>query len=245
MASADGEAPELLGTNNAFHYVRSIRFEFRTPPQIVDGTRAWFSELGRRSCLRLELVVPASMKPDGAAFAGGGDWFIRSCLPDDSEEWHARVSLDPTDEAKPWALRYVSEPARREQIPRPRVAEAADGLRTALAEAERLSRRERLSFVAQFVRARRVLDPRPPPPPGRFADLVPAGDFRSEPGRLLLAGMRAWVFGGMGSWNDVWLEDDELERDFSRVTAELWRAVLTAIVAGTNQLGVDEIPRNG
>ena len=52
-----------------------------------------------------------------------------------------------------------------------------------------------------------------------------------EARQLLATASHAWVFGGMGSWNDVALTDDER---YKPVTAELFEAVLEAVVAATN-----------
>ena len=53
--------------------------------------------------------------------------------------------------------------------------------------------------------------------------------------RQLMAGAAsAWVFGGMGSWNDLWFEDKSHQNVYTTVTEELYSAVCTAIVASTN-----------
>jgi hypothetical protein len=53
-------------------------------------------------------------------------------------------------------------------------------------------------------------------------------------GRVLNAAMAAWVFGGMGSWNDQALEPKE---EYERVSGALYAAVHRAIAAAVNGNG--------
>jgi hypothetical protein len=52
--------------------------------------------------------------------------------------------------------------------------------------------------------------------------------------RLLLAGDRAWVFGGMGSWNDIGFQDEQLHAEYEAVSERLYKAVNMAITDAVN-----------
>jgi hypothetical protein len=52
--------------------------------------------------------------------------------------------------------------------------------------------------------------------------------------QLVAAATRAWVFGGMGSWNDVWFANPALVQRYKALTPALFEAVLSAIVDGAN-----------
>ena len=65
---------------------------------------------------------------------------------------------------------------------------------------------------------------------GYHHDLVPP-DWYAEARRVLAAARRAWVFGGMGWWNDVSFEDDALLKDYESVSVDLYSAVVDAIAA--------------
>jgi hypothetical protein len=45
---------------------------------------------------------------------------------------------------------------------------------------------------------------------------------------------RAWVFGGMGSWNDLGFESTEVRARYDQLSASLYSAVLRALVDATN-----------
>lgn len=65
-----------------------------------------------------------------------------------------------------------------------------------------------------------------------FEALLP--EHGLEHRRLTSATVKAWVFGGMGSWNDVWFEDDVVMQEYQAVTSSLYEAVLISVDAVTN-----------
>lgn len=65
-------------------------------------------------------------------------------------------------------------------------------------------------------------------------DIAPDGALTLERRQLLASAVQAWVFGGMGSWNDVWLEDESQMGEMAHVSDRLYGAVMDALVAVTN-----------
>ncbi|MCC6989411.1 MAG: hypothetical protein IT181_10455 [Acidobacteria bacterium] len=51
--------------------------------------------------------------------------------------------------------------------------------------------------------------------------------------RLLAAARAAWVFGGMGSWNDQGFEG-ETQAQYEQLSDDLYRLLNTAIVTAAN-----------
>ena len=51
----------------------------------------------------------------------------------------------------------------------------------------------------------------------------------------MAAAVSAYVFGGMGSWNDMWFEDDAAA-SYQDITRSLYQAVMFAIDAAANQV---------
>jgi hypothetical protein len=56
---------------------------------------------------------------------------------------------------------------------------------------------------------------------------------RPESRVLIKMAGRAWVFGGMGSWNDLGFNDPVARTRYETVSENPYRSVLTAIVAAT------------
>ena len=57
----------------------------------------------------------------------------------------------------------------------------------------------------------------------------------NESVRQLLAGsLKAWVFGRLGSWNDMYITDPSQERKYQGISKYLYRAVIQAYGATAN-----------
>jgi hypothetical protein len=127
-----------------------------------------------------------------------------------------------------WDVSY--ERTRRSPSATADLTRAAEERRAALGEATEFARMARLRYVGTFTAALRALDGRRAAKSG----LLPERGY-AEPSHCLLdAAASAWVFGGMGSWNDVYFDDERLAGDHRRISAALWDAVLQAIQAATN-----------
>lgn len=66
--------------------------------------------------------------------------------------------------------------------------------------------------------------------------IIPSGFLNKKAESLLMACMDAWVFGGMGSWNDCSPSDVEAKKKYDRLTSTLYRTVCHSIVASTNSI---------
>ena len=68
---------------------------------------------------------------------------------------------------------------------------------------------------------------------GYHQDLAPGGVLTDLASALLDACQKAWVFGGMGSWNDLGFEGDS-QRDYERMSESLFGAVTRAIAGAAS-----------
>ncbi len=69
---------------------------------------------------------------------------------------------------------------------------------------------------------------------GYHQDLAPAGYLSDHARAVLDACQTAWVFGGMGSWNDMSF-DGEDQTEYRRVSEQLFQALNQAISDAANQ----------
>lgn len=86
-------------------------------------------------------------------------------------------------------------------------------------------------WATWFTEALRLLDAPEPVIPYN-PDLAPEG-LPLESRQLLAAAVKSWVFGGMGSWNDIAYSDAARGAEYDQRTDELYRSVLAAIIAVT------------
>ncbi|MBL4620532.1 MAG: hypothetical protein JKX88_10605, partial [Marinicaulis sp.] len=66
-----------------------------------------------------------------------------------------------------------------------------------------------------------------------YPDTAPENFLTPDAHKLLSAVSAAWVFGGMGSWNDA-VYGPEHDEEYSHVSADLYIALQDAIVAVVN-----------
>ena len=66
------------------------------------------------------------------------------------------------------------------------------------------------------------------------SDLLPTCGYSAAAHRLASAASAAWVFGGMGSWNDMGFTDRAVEERYRQVTNALFSAVLDGYLVAAN-----------
>jgi hypothetical protein len=213
LAGLEPQPPRLEETS-AFRFVRSLGFDGRTA---VD----WFAWLREDGVTRLSLVVPPS-DPMLSAFADG----LPSAVATGRQDWvgkHTVEDLNAPDK-RIWAVAYSPhEPWHGEATGR--------DLRTALDEAAAYAdATDELTGWGDRIRdAARLLDTDPPP-----TDVLPERGFGCDARRALAAADKAWVFGGMGSWNDAGIPNGPRRDEYDRVTRRFFDAAVGAIVSATN-----------
>ena len=75
-------------------------------------------------------------------------------------------------------------------------------------------------------------DPTAEPPYHR--DLFPDHCYSEASRRFASMAQAAWVFGGMGSWNDLGFSEPEIHSEFEQISRDLFAAVMLACVASAN-----------
>lgn len=190
----------------------------------------WFERLARDGVVGLRLVcttLSGERQPR---------WFTEAIKPTGSDLWDGRWELGDRDrqDQKIWRVTYA-----RVETDQPTVElatfDVADLERRFAASLEAsgdLARRLGLDLFAKaFDAGRAALDGEPTPT--SVSDLAPASILPPDARNLLAAVQASWVFGGMGSWNDVSFEGEELEI-YGRSAQELYRALNEAVIVATN-----------
>jgi hypothetical protein len=231
---------------DAFMFCKRVRFAAADGAVAADPDE-WLRRL-RRDGARLRLrVVPRHEKGmsdrDGVGFANGGPrWLIEASQPGGALAWWEsqwEVTYDPINPApdrRIWSVSYrrLAEapdfpPDRPLAATRAKLGEVLDAL---AAFVDRAAPGEAMPGWAQnFRNARRVVDEddglHRPGDPG------PEGFLSAEAYRLLHACRAAWVFGGMGAWNDgAYWGTAEAEGD--RLSELLFGLLGQGIVAAAN-----------
>lgn len=232
--------------NSTFQYVRSVRFEAKSRWRGMSelGTvGAWLRSISRAGIDRLSLIAGGS-KP--VAFANAGLWGVVGQGRRTGDAWYGRwevnrSGVDPAD-LKPriWEVKYRrvhgSWPIEAEPID---LVGRMEELRSALADAKDFAERDpALATFAPWFEEALALESSNEPEIVWHPDMLSSVGYGLDARRLLAMGARSWVFGGMGSWNDVSFNDAETQVQYRRVSERLYEAVLSAVRDSTNSFEV-------
>lgn len=249
LASEGVAPPELAGSNPMFTYSR-VKFVRDPKPYgdimrgtlVAEGTAGWYAQLRELGARNIWLVrrgdpVPEDMARHAlVAFAGGGDWHLQVDYPDKSEAWAAAwefVNGSENGRESYWNVTYAGVliegmPA----VEKHDLGEMEARLRQALVEVERFARGNgEENWADVFKRALNNLDGSERAQPG---EMLPEEGYSREARMIVSAAAGAWVFGGMGSWNDIYFPDEQVRADYGRSSARLYDAVVASMVAATN-----------
>lgn len=246
LANPISDPPSLERDNSTYRYVQSLTFVqpkqglFRRERRYV-GTAEWLSFMRGEGVKALALVNPTRTTgelpaPIATSFANG---VPRGVVTDGrartlwSSNWQTDGSDHPRGEI--WRVTMTSYGLAPLPVAPPRPAvDARASLREAVEAAHTFARANNLDgWVDWFGKAVAVSDSPDPEVPYN-PDIAPVGWLSLEQRRLLAFAVQAWVFGGMGSWNDIWIEDESQGDRYREVTEQLYGAVIDALVAVTN-----------
>ena len=207
--------------------------------EVAPDPGSWFAYLKGRGASGLRLSRAPQNDPEipdrmAAAFVGGGGtWTLEARLPGGrSEVWMARweVGNQAAPDQRIWRVTYgrIAQ-GRSKPPPVPDLPKAARELRESLEEVRDFSAAHKHDgFMRCFENALDALKTEGRNQHGYHADLAPDGFLSQEAAALLDACQAAWVFGGMGSWNDLVFEGED-QKTYNRISERLFQAVNAAI----------------
>jgi len=221
-----------------FHFCRSVRFlagerDGGEVERAADPT-AWLRGLGARCRgVRVRSLEPLEKgrgdRPDMAFIDRGPLWRLAETGGERSVSWRPEwsVSGQEADADRPWSVAYhgIANGAGAAG-PGLELGPAGQGLAEALQAIARFAERRGSAHARSFREALDCLSSEAPRLPPHYLDLAPP-EFLSPPARRLLAASQiAWVFGGMGAW-----DDEDYGEKGNRLTETLAGRLRTAFAA--------------
>ncbi len=232
----------------AFTFTREVRFVDRVRAgatvyelPFAEDPMAWFERLRRLQCqgLRaLKLSGDGALIPekDWVAFTGGvGMWSLEALTPLGADVWQAAWTRAASEasEQRIWRVMYrrVARHRPAARMAPVAVAEVSAALEETLHAVTAFADQHGLSgFARTFADAAALLHA---PQMPELYGLAPEGQLSLPAACLLAAAQAAWVFGGMGSWNDLGFEGAEQER-YEALSEALFRLLNQALVTVVN-----------
>ncbi len=246
--------PTFFPVNSTCQFCEFVKFI--AGGELVNGERKvatmaetpdqWIRGLQVRGVTGLRLRQRPQSNPKisdrmSAGFVGGGRlWSIEGLRTSGSSEfWRDKweVGGRNSPEKRIWRVTYgLCEVSATEPYPLRSLEEIVPDLRLSLADIRAFSETQGLEYFNKcFDDALRALDD-PEADVGYHKDLAPDGCLNRTAAALLKAAQSAWVFGGMGSWNDMGFQGEE-QKTYERISDELFDLLNKAIeVAATSSM---------
>ncbi len=240
--------------NSTFRFCNKVDFvEFHKPlfsknfkeSIVAPAPPEWFKYLKKDGCTKLRLFFQGKNDQTGTKeyklagmVGGGGTWYIEAVHKGYSNFWSSRWQVhDPrAADQKIWVVNYGRTSSRQKtlniQVEQGRVREK---LYNTLRELTEFATKQNLeSWGKQFESAIAVLDSDQPNEQYYHKDLIPLNNYSIDARQILFAAGQAWVFGGMGSWNDLGFSNQEDNDLYERLSAQLYYTIIEAVISAVN-----------
>ena len=246
------EIPEFFPGNSTCQFCDSINF-VEVKKLLIGKSREvvvaktpdeWIRSLKQRGATGIRLVRQARNDPGisdrmSAGFVGGGGTWMMEVLKEDgrSEFWAARWDVWNQDapDRRFWRVTYglLSKTKTLPSSTR-KISDVKADFQKSLTSIRSFSEREDCGgFTKCFAAGLTALED-PNADIGYHKDIAPNGQLSEVAQSLLKASMSAWVFGGMGSWNDMGFPG-ETQNEYESVSENLFQVLNEAIeVAATS-----------
>lgn len=245
-----GDLARFWPETKVFTFCKSVRFvtlDVAQTPAIetpcAEDPVQWMQQLQQQGVRGLRLLHRSRNDPRisdrmSVGFVGGGGrWMIEVVKADTSDAWEARWEIGDKDdpERRIWNVTYgrtvtdqpiLDPPAVRDRTLREHLASVLTDI-AHFADAHKLD-----NFATCFRRGLAALDADPPQLMA-YDDLVPAGVLPLERQQLLAACLGGWVFGAMGSWNDLGFQGED-QKTYESLSDRLFQLLNQAALQATN-----------
>lgn len=245
---------EFYPSNSTFQFCNRVDFrEFHKPlfslkakeVIVAENPVKWFERLKNDKCKSLRLYFQYS-KDEAIAkdyklaglVGGGGTWLIEAVYEGYSNYWANRWEVTNRDAAdnRIWTVNYAV--TAKKQITHNLQIEPAivkEKLRKTLNDIADFAFKHDLgSWGEQFEHAQSALDENNPTTNQYHKDMIPPENYSLTARQVLSAAGAAWVFGGMGSWNDLSFESKEDNKLYDKLSEQLYSNVVEAFIASVN-----------
>ena len=237
-SKASAQPPEISHDLMVFDTIKQIKFvekkrpSEKAPTQLSDGTAGWYRYLKDHKVRRLRIVTLdwSKERPDlpavmASAFAGCGNWAILSEGTKADTIWFPQYRSG-NDET----LAFVGTQLDKRYPEASTDLDVAElTLKNALTNIKDYAVEEKVgdNWVGIFSRALEILAS-DGPSRGFILQLFPESGYGHKAHRILQAASEAWVFGGMGSWNDM-----GGGKRYTVVTDALYTALIDGVITAT------------
>ncbi|MES2108058.1 MAG: hypothetical protein V4577_04895 [Bacteroidota bacterium] len=204
----------------------------------------WFNYLKNTKCRKLKLRYHHSISQsqskdhETAGFVGGGGtWLIEAVYDSHSTYWIGKEDLTHKDkkDGKIWNITYSQLLSKPDAFqPNYSLVEAKQKLASILTRIAAFADKHNMDYWADiFQKAKKNLTITQPVV-DYYKDFIVIENYSLSARQVLFAASTAWVFGGMGSWNDILYENEKDNSLNNALSSELYDAVIEGTIAAVN-----------
>lgn len=226
-------------------FERPFFFTQQKEKVIAPNPNNWFRYLKKSGCKKLRLYFRSSADQSFAKdyklaglIGGGGNWFIEEVYENYSNAWANRWEVTQKDDPNQniWTVNYVQTlselPTMDLQISQQK---CKDNLEETLTEIEAFAFGQGFEYWGeQFTKAKLTLKSSNPENSYYNKELISLHNYSLTARQILYSAGTAWVFGAMGSWNDLGFDAKEDNDKYEALTEKLYERVNQAIISATN-----------
>ena len=245
----NGKLTDFYPQNSSFQHCDFVDFRemkkkniFSSKKEIIvsKNPTEWFEYLKLKNCKKLRLYYQTVKKDDHkmAGFVGGGgNWFIETIYPTHSDFWISRWNYDKNLTEKPWQVTYGKAIGNRPIINQQfDITQTRKNLKSSLEKITDFAYQETTDNWGKiFETAKETLESKNPVSDFYHNDLIFWNNYDLKNQQLLMSASKAFVFGGMGSWNDMGFEKKEIDEKYNRLSTELYKSMIESIICAINK----------
>lgn len=212
--------------------------------EFAEDPNVWFQKLKNTGVIQFRVRYISTTKEEvsdrmSAAFVGGGGrWLIEAVKSSKSDFWEGRWEVGDKDDPDQniWNVEYgrILRNANQPEEPLPPVEEVKEQLKDILNKISNFAHKNDCgNFKECFDRGIKALsEPLSSNENGYkiFPDNYATPDYH----QVLSSCQSAWVFGGMGSWNDMGFNDNEVHKQYEELSDKLFNLINLALIVTSN-----------
>ncbi len=214
---------------------------------IANNPSGWLELLKKKRCkkLRLHYLPPVTTHEDkmlpymmAGFIGGGGTWIIEAIYNHRVEFWKNswEAKYKDTEANKIWEVNYYK--IKLEYI-KPNIKYNINSIKlnfeATIDELIQFCYCNKLDYWSEiFKKAKLVLKSKNPSETYYHKDLIVLENCNLEEQQLLFSAGAAWVFGGMGSWNDLGFDSDEDNAKYRDLSSKLYNLIIDIVLLVTN-----------
>ena len=243
--------PNYFPDNSVFKFDKEVRF-LTSKEKFFGGKKEiqfanpaeWFSWLKEDGCLELKAIFQYSKQEQfkdyklAGMVGGGGTWFIQSIYKHHCDLWYAHWEVgDQNDpDNKIWQVRYESVLKKQEtkvqQFLLNPLKEELEKILTQIGAFAKTNGQE--MWFTWFEKALISLNSEKPYENFYHQDIIVLKNYSLLAQQVFFASANSWVFGGMGSWNDLGFSDKEMNDNYERLSENLYDVMIRGLVGAIN-----------